>query len=310
MSEKVRVLYIAGFGRSGSTIISNLLGQLEDVFSGGELSWIWSRGILANEPCGCGKTFLECEVWKPIYEKGLFSLDTDEIKTIVATWKESIHTRRLATYMLRSSRWLSRQNVQNYLMTLEQLYLDIASFTGCNFIVDASKSPAYLFLLSQISSIELNIIHLIRDPRAVAFSWQRRKLRPETGRYMIQLDHRYSAAVWLAQNFFLEVMHSKMTDSGRYHRIRYEDFVKDPDGTIQNLSRIVPGFPSEGFKHSKIQPIRVTHSVSGNPVRFQSGGFQIRIDDEWMTSMKRSQKVIVSLITLPLLVRYGYLSTR
>ena len=68
MSNKLRVLYIAGLGRSGSTIISNLLGQLENVFSAGELSWIWSRGILANEPCGCGKKFLECGIWKQIYE--------------------------------------------------------------------------------------------------------------------------------------------------------------------------------------------------------------------------------------------------
>jgi hypothetical protein len=308
MSEKVCVLYIAGLGRSGSTIISNLLGQLDNVFSGGELSWIWSRGILENEPCGCGKEFLECEVWKHIYEKKLINLNTDEIKKISKTWQESIRTRRLATYMLRSSGWLSQQNVRNYLTALEQLYMAIASSTGCNFIIDASKSPAYLFLLSQIPSIKLYILHLIRDPRAVAFSWQRKKLRPETGQYMIRLDHRYSALLWLIQNLFLEVMHLKMTDSGRYLRVRYEDFVKDPDGTIQNLSKTVPGFPSEGFQHSTIQPIRVTHTVSGNPVRFQNGGFHIRVDDEWMTSMKRSQKAIVSLITFPLLIRYGYLS--
>jgi len=35
-----RVLYIAGWGRSGSTILDNVLGQVDGFFSAGELMFL------------------------------------------------------------------------------------------------------------------------------------------------------------------------------------------------------------------------------------------------------------------------------
>lgn len=48
MTAEVKVLYIAGWGRSGSTILDNVLGQVEGFFSGGELSYLWERGLSEN----------------------------------------------------------------------------------------------------------------------------------------------------------------------------------------------------------------------------------------------------------------------
>ena len=39
-AKPVKVLYVAGLGRSGSTILANTLGQVEGFFSGGELNFI------------------------------------------------------------------------------------------------------------------------------------------------------------------------------------------------------------------------------------------------------------------------------
>ena len=44
----VRVLYIAGSGRSGSTILDRTLGQVDGFFSAGELCNLWGRGLLAR----------------------------------------------------------------------------------------------------------------------------------------------------------------------------------------------------------------------------------------------------------------------
>ncbi len=52
------------------------------------------------------------------------------------------------------------------------------------------------------------------------------------------------------------------------------------------------------------------HSVGGNPVRFKRGGITLRVDDEWKTQMPFSHKLIVTAITLPLLIAYGYLGRR
>src|SRR3712207_8209479 len=51
----VKVLYVVGLGRSGSTILSNSLGQIGGFFSGGELNFIWRHNVLENRLCGCGR---------------------------------------------------------------------------------------------------------------------------------------------------------------------------------------------------------------------------------------------------------------
>jgi hypothetical protein len=48
------------------------------------------------------------------------------------------------------------------------------------------------------------------------------------------------------------------------------------------------------------------YGVSGNPNRFQSGPVRLRPDDEWISRMRPRDKTLVTLLTLPLLARYGY----
>ncbi len=50
-----QVLYVGGWGRSGSTLLSHLLGRLPGMVSVGELRYVWQAGVEANELCGCGE---------------------------------------------------------------------------------------------------------------------------------------------------------------------------------------------------------------------------------------------------------------
>ena len=63
-----RLLFIAGWGRSGSTLLDRILGQVPGVFSAGELRDIWRRGALEDRLCGCGSPFRECAVWRKVGE--------------------------------------------------------------------------------------------------------------------------------------------------------------------------------------------------------------------------------------------------
>jgi hypothetical protein len=63
LSDRVKVLYIAGSGRSGSTILDNTLGQIDGFFSVGELRYIWERGLIEDRLCGCGERVHQCPFW-------------------------------------------------------------------------------------------------------------------------------------------------------------------------------------------------------------------------------------------------------
>ena len=62
MSETdVKVLFLAGWGRSGTTIIDNILGEIDGFFSVGELYHLWGRGLVQERRCGCGVPPRQCE---------------------------------------------------------------------------------------------------------------------------------------------------------------------------------------------------------------------------------------------------------
>ena len=60
------VLYIAGTGRSGSTVLAAILGEVEGVFAAGEVRYLWQRGLVEGRLCGCGVPVAECPLWSAV----------------------------------------------------------------------------------------------------------------------------------------------------------------------------------------------------------------------------------------------------
>ena len=52
----VRVVYVLGWYRSGTTLLGNLLGQLPGFVSVGELQALWHALSHPESLCGCGLT--------------------------------------------------------------------------------------------------------------------------------------------------------------------------------------------------------------------------------------------------------------
>ena len=57
-----RVLFLGGLGRSGTTLIERVLGELPGVCALGEVVHLWQRDIRDDERCGCGVRFSGCDV--------------------------------------------------------------------------------------------------------------------------------------------------------------------------------------------------------------------------------------------------------
>ena len=81
-SSVVPVLYIGGCQRSGSTLLDRMMSQVSGHVSTGEIVHLWSRGLSANELCGCGQRFLECPFWSDVGRLafgGWEAIDTERI---------------------------------------------------------------------------------------------------------------------------------------------------------------------------------------------------------------------------------------
>ena len=69
VAENINVIFIAGAGRSGSTLLGRVLGMAHDAKNFNELRPIWKKGFLDNQKCSCGARFSECVFWKPVYDE-------------------------------------------------------------------------------------------------------------------------------------------------------------------------------------------------------------------------------------------------
>src|SRR5262245_21004542 len=64
----VRVLFIGGLGRSGSTLLERLLCEMPGVAAMGEVVHLWQRGLADGERCACGRAFGQCPFWTRVGE--------------------------------------------------------------------------------------------------------------------------------------------------------------------------------------------------------------------------------------------------
>jgi hypothetical protein len=152
------------------------------------------------------------------------------------------------------------------------------------------------------------VAHIVRDPRAVAYSWQRHKEDPDApnGELMPRMHPACTALYWSAWNLATErIAHRAGLP---YLRFRYEDLIASPDATLRAVTRL-SGVPAAAVPVGDRGElfVRRTHQVSGNPVRFRSGQVRLRLDDEWTTGMAPRHRRLTAAVTVPLRRRYGYL---
>jgi hypothetical protein len=304
---KSKVLYVAGFGRSGSTLLGNVLGQVDGFISVGELRSIWEYGILQNKVCGCGAPFEKCEMWQPIIDEAFGGTRGVDPRRMIQLRERWARTKHIPLMLTPPGRRLIRRCLSEYLDALERLYRGVLTTTGSRVVVDTSKFPSYGFVLGMVPSVDLHVVHLVRDPRAVAYSWSRKRLHPDprNPEYMPRRSPVGSSARWMARNLATEALWRNSPKS--YLMLRYEDFVAKPREVIERVLELVKEKPaplSHVGKHEV--ELGVNHNVWGNPSRFRSGTVEIRPDKEWAYHMKRGDKRLISSLTFPLLVRYGY----
>jgi hypothetical protein len=306
-NDKLKILYIGGHGRSGSTLLERVLGQVDGFVSVGELRHIWKKGFMKNELCGCGKPFLDCEFWQAVITDA-FGHDVlkhiDHIQNIKSKVDRIRHIPKLFLP------WSSQEFhtvADEYRQILQQLYLGIKRVANSSVIVDASKDPSTPFLLSTIEGFDLHVLHLVRDSRAVGYSWQRKRIRPDVvnrNEYMATYSAQSTALEWIYRNSLIESTHYFVP---HYMRMRYEDFVTNPAKTLAEISNFLGESPENAnIVNGRTVQFNVNHTVAGNPFRFKTGEIDIKLDSQWLDEMKRKDKWLITLWTFLWLRRYHY----
>jgi hypothetical protein len=302
--DVIKYVYILATTYSGSTLLSLLLDSHPRVVSIGELDNTIHK--YPGYKCSCGRAIVDCGFWKGIRElctregveldlqnfrvqlrgglgrraEQLIFGAAPQLKWLV--WARDLLLRQLPPY---------EQHVRQIFDRNSAIARSVIEFSGKDLFVDASKTVARVPHLLRRRDIDLRIIHIVRDPRAVAWSAEKRK-RPvagEVGRYWLRT---HSRALQLAP----------LLGRDRYFRFRWEDFCGAPKPTLDQICSFLAVEPVDLVSCVNAK----THHIIGNRVRSSSVA-SIDTNEEWRGFLSPSLRGAVERSTAPLGASFGYI---
>jgi Sulfotransferase family len=299
--EKIQVIYIAGQGRNGSTLVDRILGTLDGVASMAEVYRVLKDGVVDGKRCACGESIHTCPFWSRV----LSWMSPDEIRQALRL-QDAVDRSRyfFALFTGQYNQWF-RSQLDEYKIFLQRFYEAIAHQTGCRILVDSSKVPSRALILSTLPNIDVSVVHVVRDVRASIYAWQSDKFDPASGQLMNKISSRKTFLAWVARNILCEQLALKMP----YHRIAYEALAKDPQTVMQSLVHQLKPIAdlTLPFCDERSIALPMNHTIGGNPDRFKVGLTQIQPDERWKTGLSPFLRRSSGVLALPLLARYGLL---
>jgi hypothetical protein len=299
----LKVVYIAGDGRSGSTLLDRLIGAYPGVLSCGELGNLLTSTGSMDEYCACGARARECLFWREVMRQWSSLVPGFSRQEYQALQQRYERLRSL----LRPFSGLSfgSPRFARYAEYTRALFGAIAENSGARVIVDSSKNPARALALSRIPGLELRMLHLVRDVRGVAYSLRIPYLeRPKEGPFahVKRRSNLRFAGTWALVNYCCERVRAQLRSPSLF--VRYEDYTADPDqvlGGVAELLELPPMPYAAGVGHL----LQQGHQIAGNELRMRPVQ-TIRTDEAWRSQLGQLKQKGLYLLVLPLVLRYRY----
>lgn len=273
------VVYVAGYGRSGSTLLSLLLGSQPGIRSLGEIGLVWEQLQEPDPECSCGVRLESCASWGPVRQQVFSRRDLKAVKRDALA--EEHWLRRLCPGLRRS----------------DSTYRDVNRLLLTGVVVDSSKT-SYRFAwrpwaLSRRCGMDVRILHLIRRPSRVLASC----LKGRNSRLARALPDRRRFEVfrtlvgWNLANLFA-VLNGWMLGRARYMRVDFDDLLQSPGKQLSRIGQflgidlasvaarvrageaIPPGHLIAANRIARTGEVRLNPEIDDSP---QAGGLGARI---------------------------------
>lgn len=298
-----KIIYVAGYGRSGSTLLDMMLASHPAVFGAGEMSTICRHVWPNDEFCACHNRVRACPLWSGVMDEWL-----------AGGVDPAAHARlqQKIEPVIAPARSLGGATARQYGDQTLSLLRITAAHRGQPVLLDSSKSPGRALALATAAAdagVDFRAIHLVRDPRAVAYSMSKpMKIDTQAGvQKRIRAHPAWRTALrWSYVNAGADALMRRLPDT-RAIRIRYEDLVAYPAETLGRIGLAVglPELADWGQSIAEGQPIAAEHQVAGSRIRM-SGPMALKADLHWQDRMAPAAQRQVERITAGRMRRYGY----
>ena len=292
-------MYLACPARSGSTILSRALNTSASVVAVGEVYQLWQEDSWnAGHLCSCGVALPACSFWREVMSHA--GLSGADFRASRASILAASRPRSSLRVLFRRQPRLSAQDVE----LLSRLYAAITAVAAAPVVADASKFPGYADVLSSCPTIDVTVVHLIRDPAGVFRSATRPKPRNDLGDNPVLPARGKFATIakWVTAN---ELIAARWGSSGNYVRVHYSDLVGEPVREVERIGRALGVTSDFELDAAGAFEVGEEHLIGSNPDRSAKGRLQIRPDSPSVASLPPRDRTLVSALTLPTRVRLG-----
>jgi hypothetical protein len=321
-----RLAYLLAASHSGSTLLAMLLGAHPDACSAGELK-ATNMGDPDQYRCSCKLLINQCRFWSDVggmmQQKGIPDFAITRAGTSIFELQSAYVNRLLAPlYRGPMLEWVRdialgfSPEWQAHLRETQKRNLALAesllAVTGARVVVDSSKVALRLKYLLSIPLLNIKVIRVIRDGRAVSLTYMddwnfadssdpslrgggSGNQRKPPRRNMTE-----AAREWKRSNEAADCLVARLPRS-QWINVRYEDLCAAPLPTLQKLCQFLdldPGRINLDFRS------RQQH-VIGNGMRFDSSS-EIRLDERWRTNLSPEDLDVFNQIAGDLNRSYGY----
>ncbi|PDT43630.1 MULTISPECIES: sulfotransferase family protein [Sinorhizobium] len=305
-SQPARIAYIAGYGRSGTTLLDIALGQHDAVLGAGEITSLTRHVWRHNEYCACGNRIRDCRFWSTVCQEWLANSDPTLMSEYCGLQEKFEGLPVLARMF--SGLSLGKQFAA-YALHTERLMNAMLTSSGKQVIVDSSKLPGRAMALAQTPGIDMRVIHMVRDGRGVAWSLLKPYARDANSGLQKEIRPKSvlrTALRWSIVNLAVEYLSRKLGPD-KVLRVRYEDFVSDPVGIMRQIGAFLElDLQQIGSSLRNGEPVGPGHQVAGNRLRM-NGSVALTRDESWRARMPAGQQLSFERLCGWMLRRYGYL---
>jgi len=298
-----KFVYIAGYGRSGSTLLDMLLDSVPHAFGSGELARIFDQWQ-QNGVCSCQRPIQSCTFWRPVMHR--YKLQMSDIPL-----EEAQRVTRKVEGMSNLGRLLTKRYSSDEI-TYKRVWLamlkSIHELSGSNLMVDSSKSTRATvgrpLALSELCGSNLSVIHLVRDPRAIMWSTLRgsNRLLEKQVDATIRGGELRAMLSWTFTNIIVQLLQKIRFKN--VIRVRYEDMVSNTQEVMERVGEFLHTDTSGVVNAAGDVDLQSGHGIAGN--RLRRGKVQrLQLDEEWRSRLP-SAAWLLAWIGWPLIRQYGY----
>ncbi len=305
-SDPIRVLYVIGTARSGSTVLNTLLGSHPDILGAGELGYLPKAGHVFQQVCSCGAEATKCRFWSQVHAEWVNLGGPDSLEDYGRLQRRFEGGRFLPR---ESPRFTGTQSAaySEYAEMARTLLAAACKVSGKNIIVDSTKTPWRAMMLSSLPGVELHVLHLVRHPAGVIWSMKKALHSDEAGKMTDQRPRPVlrSSLYWVIFNLQAAFVRRGLPSKNSL-RVRYEDLVQAPVKVMRRIGQVLDcDLDRVGAQAAAGDIFRVEHTIAGNRLRLE-GSVRLRMDTDWQNHLLRHERFLCATLTGWLAKIYGY----